>query len=242
MDRQYLVAHRGWQRRFPENTLPAVEGALRAGGRYIEVDVQLSADGEPVLFHDRTLRRICRQRGAIHQYSYAQLSTFSAYEPQRFGEQFAGTPIPHLRDLVALLAQHADAHLFLEIKRIAVLKFGVAAVYAAVAPLLQPIAQRCTFISFSFEFLQYAAAQGWPALGPVLNSWEEIDSPTLAALHPAVVFCDAALLPAKRDLRTIPFPLAVYEIDQPHSAQALVERGVRWIETFAIGDLLAACA
>jgi len=56
MDREHLVAHRGWQRRYPENTLPAIKGALDAGARYIEVDVQLSADGVPVLFHDRTLQ------------------------------------------------------------------------------------------------------------------------------------------------------------------------------------------
>ena len=242
MDRRHLVAHRGWQRRFPENTLPAVEGALRAGGSYIEVDVQMSADGEPVLFHDRTLRRICRQPGAIHQYTYAQLREFSAYEPQRFNQEFFGTPIPHLRDLVNTLQAFPDAHLFLEIKRIAVLKFGVEAVYAAVVPLLDAIATRCTFISFSFEFLQYAARRGWPALGPVLNSWEEIESPSLAALNPSVVFCDANLLPVRQDLRALPYPLAVYEIDQPASAEALLARGVRWIETFAIGDLLAAGA
>lgn len=240
MDRQHLIAHRGWQRRFPENTLPAIEGALRAGARYVEVDVQLSQDREPVLFHDRTLRRICRRRGAIHHYTLAQLRAFSAYEPDRFGDRFLGTALPHLRDLVDLLERYPDSHLFLEIKRTAVLKFGAAAVYDALLPWLGPIAGRCTFISFSFEFLQYAAQRGWPALGPVLNSWEEIDSPTLAALRPAVVFCDVQQLPANRDLRTIPFALAVYEVDQSDAAQALLARGVRWIETFAVGELLAA--
>lgn len=242
MNREHLIAHRGWQRRFPENTLAAVQGALDAGGRYVEVDVQLSQDLQPVLFHDRTLRRICRQGGAIHQHPLAQLQTFSAYEPDRFGDQFLGTPIPHVRDLVALLAAHADAHLFLEIKRIAVLQFGVAAVYDAVIPLLEPIADRCTLISFSFEFLQHAAQRGWPALGPVLNDWEEIESPSLAALRPAVVFCDVEQLPAKADLRAIPYPLAVYEVEQPAKAQALQERGVRWIESFTLGELLEARA
>jgi glycerophosphoryl diester phosphodiesterase len=238
MDREHLVAHRGWQRRYPENTLPAVQGALAAGARYVEVDVQLSADGEPVLFHDRTLRRICRQSGAIHQYRYAELQQFSADEPDRFDTQFLGTPIPHLNDLVALLQRHADAHLFLEIKRIAVLQFGSAAVYDAVIPLIQSIATRCTLISFSFEFLQYAAQRGYARVGPVLNTWEEIDSPTLRALQPAVVFCDVDQLPAQRDLHALDFPLAVYEVDEITRASALLARGVRWVETFAVGELL----
>lgn len=233
----HLIAHRGWQRRFPENTLAAVAAALGAGARFIEVDVQLSADGEPVLFHDRTLRRICRQGGAIHQYEYTRLQDFSAYEPDRFGDRFLGTPIPHLRALVELLQHNPEAHLFLEIKRLAVLQFGCARVYDAVAPLIAPIAARCTLISFSFEFLQHAAQRGYALLGPVLNTWEEIDSPTLAALPPAVVFCAVEQLPRDRDLHALP-PLAVYEVDQLAAARELLARGVRWVETFAVGELL----
>jgi glycerophosphoryl diester phosphodiesterase len=238
----HLVAHRGWQRRFPENTLPAVAGALAAGARYVEVDLQLSADRAPVLFHDDTLERICRQPGAIHQYSYAELQRFSAYEPARFGERFLGTAIAHLRELVQLLQSHADAHLFLEIKTEALQPFGNAVVYDTVVPLLQPIAARCTLISFDNAFLQYAARRGWPALGPVLNSWAEIDGAALRALPPAVVFCDTQQLPAACDPRAMSFPLAVYEVDQPAQLQALLARGVRWVETFAIGELLEAGA
>lgn len=237
MKAEYLVAHRGWRQRYPENTLPAVEGALRAGAVNIEIDVQLSADEAPVLFHDRTLRRICRQRGAIHHYRYEQLQQFSAYEPDRFGERFLGTAIAHLRDLVALFERYPAAHLFLEIKRTAVLRFGNAAVYAAVLPHIEAIRTRCTLISFSHEFLQYAAAQGWPRVGPVLNTWEEIDSPTLAALRPAVVFCGTEQLP-RGDLHAIPYPLVVYEVQQREVAESLIARGVAKVETFLVGELL----
>lgn len=54
------IAHRGLHRPDgpPENSLPAVEAAIRAG-LGIEVDVQLSADGHAVLHHDTTLTRVC---------------------------------------------------------------------------------------------------------------------------------------------------------------------------------------
>lgn len=238
MDREHLVAHRGWQRRYPENTLPALKGALDAGARYIEVDVQLSADAVPMLFHDRTLTRICRQRGPLHRFSAAQLQQFSAYEPARFGEKFLGTAIPRLLDLINLLTQYPDAHLFLEIKNLPVLEFGNEKVFDAVFPHLTPIQERCTVISFAHDFLRYALTRGWSRVGPVLNNWQEIDSAAIAALQPDVVFCDINQLPARRDLSAIVHPLAVYEVDQRAIADDLLQRGVRWIETFAVGELL----
>ncbi|MFT3928920.1 MAG: glycerophosphodiester phosphodiesterase family protein [Spongiibacteraceae bacterium] len=238
MNAEFLVAHRGWRHRFPENTLIAVKGALDAGARYIEIDVQVTADGEPVLFHDDTLDRLCRQRGAIADYKYAQLQQFSAYEPDRFGEQFLGTPITHLRDLVALFEQYPHAHLYLEIKDNPVIKFGNEITYNAVLPYIEKIRGRCTIISFVFDFLHYATTRGWSAVGPVLNRWEEIDSPALAALKPAVVFCDVHDIPAQRDLRAIPHPLVVYEVQDAHIANNLLQRGVQRVETFTVGELL----
>ncbi|HXI02552.1 MAG TPA: glycerophosphodiester phosphodiesterase family protein, partial [Candidatus Saccharimonadales bacterium] len=53
-----MIAHRGASERFPENTPAAFDAALAAGCDGIELDVQLSADGVPFLYHDRTLARI----------------------------------------------------------------------------------------------------------------------------------------------------------------------------------------
>ena len=44
-----LVAHRGYPQHYPENTLIGIEAAITAGARFIDVDVQLSADRVPVL-------------------------------------------------------------------------------------------------------------------------------------------------------------------------------------------------
>lgn len=238
MQAEHLVAHRGWQRQFPENTLPAIDGALRVGAINIEIDVQLSADHVPVLFHDETLQRLCRQSGRIDQYTAQQLRQFSAYEPERFGEQFLGTPIAELSAVVELFERNPHAHLFLEVKEEALRPFGNETVYEALLPLIERIRERCTLISFAFDFLQLARTRGWPRVGPVLNTWEEIDSPTLAALQPAVVFCDIHQLPRSRDLRAIPYPLVVYEVADRVSAEQLRARGIAKLETFNVGELL----
>lgn len=235
--RDHLIAHRGWQRRYPENTVPAIRGALDAGARHVEIDVQLSADGVPVLFHDRTLNRLCRQGGPIHHYTLAQLRQFSSYEPERFGEQFLGTPIASLDEVAALIAAHADAHLFLEVKGLAVLECGNRAVLDALEPTLDRLRDRCTLISFAHEFLGYARSRDYTRIGPVLDHWQQLHTPQIRDLDPTVVFCDVDELPAAVDLSALP-PLAVYEVDQPEQIQALHARGVRWVETFAIGELL----
>jgi len=102
------------------------------------------------------------------------------------------------------------------------------------------LAERCTVISFVHDFLLYAIERGWAHVGPVLNAWQEIHSAAIAALQPDVVFCAIEQLPAQYDLSAIVHPLAVYEVDRFDIANDLLQRGVRWVETFTVGELLAA--
>ena len=63
LDAETLVAHRGLQVRLPENSLPAIEAALAVGARAFEVDVQLSSDAVPMLYHDPDMQRISGLEG-----------------------------------------------------------------------------------------------------------------------------------------------------------------------------------
>jgi glycerophosphoryl diester phosphodiesterase len=51
------IAHRGARAFAPENTLPAIRAARRLGANVVELDVQMSRDGELVVFHDDTILR-----------------------------------------------------------------------------------------------------------------------------------------------------------------------------------------
>jgi glycerophosphoryl diester phosphodiesterase len=69
------IAHRGLhdaRKGVVENTVGAAEAAIR-GGYAIECDVQLSRDGEAVVFHDATLARLTRTRGAVSQKTVAAI-------------------------------------------------------------------------------------------------------------------------------------------------------------------------
>ncbi len=59
----------------PENSLAAFQKAVKAGYG-IEMDVQLTKDKVPVVFHDFTLERICGREGKVYDYTFQELKQF----------------------------------------------------------------------------------------------------------------------------------------------------------------------
>lgn len=239
MSAERLIAHRGHARVCPENTLSAVDSALAAGARAIEIDVQLSADGGAFLMHDRTLERMCGYAGAMAELTRSQLARLRASERERFGERFADEPVASLAEFTACIARAPDAHAYVELKRVSIERFGVDAVLDAVLPMLLPIRSRCTLISFDVGVLLAARQRTQIPVGPVLITWGQRFDAEVLALAPSVVFCDLEKLPASGALDVPGGKLAVYEVDEPQVAQALFQRGVEFVETFAVGELLA---
>ncbi len=74
----YLFAHRGGAALAPENTLAAFDVAARLGADAIELDVQLTKDGELVVFHDTTTERITGVGGSVAERTIAQLHSLDA--------------------------------------------------------------------------------------------------------------------------------------------------------------------
>ena len=67
-------AHRGGASAWPENTMPAFQGAIDLGFRYIETDVHLTADGVLVAFHDDRLDRVTDSVGIIGELDYREVA------------------------------------------------------------------------------------------------------------------------------------------------------------------------
>jgi glycerophosphoryl diester phosphodiesterase len=235
-----LVAHRGYPRHYPENTLPAIEAALKAGARHIEIDVQTSADHIPVLFHDATLERLCGVQGRIRDAELADLSALRASHPGRFGSAFADVSIPTLSAVVGLLEAWPGTTLYVEIKSEALLHSGIDETYWRCAGILEPITDRAVLISFDCAFLLAARRHGWPRLGGVVERWVERDQAQLIAAAPQTLFADIAHVPATGTLSWRDARIAVYEVADPALALALAARGVDLVETFAIGEMRTA--
>ena len=232
-----LIAHRGYAACYPENTLPAFAAAIEAGACYLECDVQISADLVPVLFHDLTLERQCCQLGRIRDCSLARLHDFSAGCPERFGNRFAEVRIAALAELVELLRPHPGVILFVELKKNSLEEFGPEKVLDIVLEQLSEVRQRAVLISYEMNVLQAARRRGWPAVGAVVDFWDEIRRPELADLAPDYIFCFVKGLPTSGPLGFPGAKLAVFEVDVPEEALALAGRGVELIETFALVEM-----
>jgi glycerophosphoryl diester phosphodiesterase len=69
-----IIAHRGASVELPENTLAAFKRAVALEADGIELDVRITADGVPVVFHDSALRRLTGLRGSIARQTWRELS------------------------------------------------------------------------------------------------------------------------------------------------------------------------
>ena len=67
------IAHRGGAGAWPENTMPAFEGAVALGYRYVETDVHVTADGILLAFHDDVLDRVTNRTGRISELPYREV-------------------------------------------------------------------------------------------------------------------------------------------------------------------------
>lgn len=107
------IAHRGQRATFPEQTLEAYQAAIDLGADGIEVDVQLSSDGELVMVHDLTLDRTTDGHGPVAAADWPALRRLDA--GSWFDPRFAGCRIPSLDETIDL-AIAADVLLCVEIK------------------------------------------------------------------------------------------------------------------------------
>ena len=95
-----IYAHRGASGYAPENTLEAFKLAIKQGSEGIELDVQLTKDGEVVVIHDETIDRVSNKTGFVKDYTLAELREFSF---DNNIEGYKNTKIPTLKEVLELL-------------------------------------------------------------------------------------------------------------------------------------------
>jgi glycerophosphoryl diester phosphodiesterase/membrane-associated phospholipid phosphatase len=114
-----VIAHAGAQGHAPGNTMAAFDRALELGADTLEMDLQLSADGEVVVIHDGTVDRTTDGTGAVAALTLAELETldagyaFSPDDGATHPYRGQGVRIPTLD---AVLAAYPDTYLIIELK------------------------------------------------------------------------------------------------------------------------------
>jgi glycerophosphoryl diester phosphodiesterase len=98
-ERLEVTAHRAGGGVAPENTIAALERAIRDKADWAEIDVQLTRDGAMVIAHDYDFVRIGGPATKIQDMSLAEVRAVDA--GRRFGSQFAGEKVPTLDEMTS---------------------------------------------------------------------------------------------------------------------------------------------
>jgi len=104
-----IIAHRGYVAGNVENTISGLVSAANAGADLIEIDIQQTADGEFVVFHDRTLRRLAGKDGVIANMTLNELKTLTIHQ-NGYSDKIAS-----LEDCIEI-AKALDVALLIELK------------------------------------------------------------------------------------------------------------------------------
>ncbi|UUZ85310.1 hypothetical protein LJK88_18140 [Paenibacillus sp. P26] len=100
------LAHRGYPKKYPENTMASFQAALDLAFSHLELDVQLSKDGVPVVIHDTTVNRTTNGKGRVADLTFEELRRLDAGGGQR---------IPTLEEV--LLLAKGKARVDIELKQ-----------------------------------------------------------------------------------------------------------------------------
>ena len=231
-----LVAHRGYSLRYPENTILALSKAIDCGARFIELDVQMTGDLTPVILHDETLERTTDATGLVMDLSREGLASVSSGETKRLGDEFRDEPLPELSELAQLLRRHPHVTAFVELKEESIDYFGVEVFVKKVLEVLAPVLGQVIMISFVKEALIQSRRMGKQEIGWVLTRFDDESRLMAEELKPDILICDHKKV--RGEFWKGDWSWFLYEITDPASALQWCEKGVEYIETMHIGEMI----
>ena len=239
-----LVAHRGYQAQFPENTALSLNQAITAGALFIELDVQFSSDKLPIIYHDTDLQRVSGAPVQVFSTTRDKLLAYPACEPNRLGRAFENETIAPLETIVDILLANPQVTAFIEIKEESIEHCGRGLISTSVQEILQPVAAQTVIMSFDYPLAINARQAGWPLVGVVLKNWMDLSITDVVAAQPDYIFTDHNIIPTDCRLEQIGIlsnaRLVAYEVATPALANDLLRRGVDMLETFEIEAMLNA--
>ncbi len=232
-----LIAHRGEPMNFPENSLSGFEHALKHGARYVECDVQITADGVPILSHDANLLKLTGKQIIIADHDWSELRDMPAGYAERFGDRFENERIATLEQFVELMSAQDHVLSFIELKESSIDYWGMKAVQLVLEQ-LQPIAGDCALISFSDDALAHARKHYDVPIGWVLPEWLERNRERAQELAPEYLFVDTEFCPDDPSaLFEGVWEWVAYTINTPQEVAHYAGLGIELIETDRFSEL-----
>ncbi|XP_006892725.1 PREDICTED: glycerophosphodiester phosphodiesterase 1 [Elephantulus edwardii] len=100
------IAHRGGSHDAPENTLAAIRQAAKNGATGVELDLEFTSDGIPVLMHDNTVDRTTNGTGRLCDLTFEQIRKLNPAANHRLRNAFPDEKIPTLREAIVECLSH----------------------------------------------------------------------------------------------------------------------------------------
>jgi len=223
-----VIGHRGAAAYAPENTLAGLRQAKALGCRWVEFDVRLTADGQPVLLHDYRLERTTDGRGRVSALSLAAVRRHDA--GRWFHSSFAGERVPTLEEAVMLLAE-LGLGANVELKAARGKEAATGGVVAELVARTWPADPAHLLISSFQQGALAAARDRAPHIARgilfrrVPKNWRKV----AAGLGCVTIHADQQRLrPAMiSEIRRAGYPLLAYTVNDPERAKILFDFGVK---------------
>lgn len=158
INRPWVVAHRGYRAKYPENTTVAFEAAISVEADMIELDVCLSRDRIPVVIHDKTLDRTTNGKGLVSEHTLSELKELDA--GSWFSTEFKDETIPTLEE--ALLKIKGRVTVNIEIKPESFEELSPQdAIEVQVCEMVEKLEMVDSVLISSFEHFFFSRIQRW---------------------------------------------------------------------------------
>lgn len=230
-----VIAHRGASAYYPENTMAAFRAAIAMKADMVELDVQLSADGEVVVFHDENISRCTDGRGRIADYLFVRLRKLDA--GGWFHKEFAGERIPTLTEVLALCKDRIAVNI--EVKTEAVTDETSGGIEEKCLQIVDQIGMREHVVYSSFDSRAILHFKQIDARTPVAVLYEKkqhglrLPSEIVQCLGADAFNCSRRELGKKwlADLKLHGIPVHIYTVNDEKNMQRLLDLGIDGIFT-----------
>ena len=222
-----VIGHRGAAGYAPENTLEGIHTAADMGLDWVELDVKLTRDQVPIIFHDDTLDRTTNGSGPVAQIDYADLKSLEA--GSWFGDSFSGIKIPTLEEAIDVLLEH-NMGLNLEIKPCPGCEKETAEVALDLLSQIWDDHDKILISSFQHVSLETAMemAEDWPRGILLPEEWPENWAELVEYLKVSTINLNGNKVNRNQieDAVDMELPVLAYTINDPLKARELQSWGV----------------
>jgi glycerophosphoryl diester phosphodiesterase len=240
MDANRLVAHRGDNTNYPENTYASVESALKAGALFIELDIQMNASQSLIVFHDDDFKRMADYDASIFDIDDTKMQKISIHQAEKFDDKYYPTRVSHLSEVLKLFVDYPKARVFIEVKQQSLSYWGLETVMQKLLMSLENFSSQAIVISFSEAALIYTKKNSTLDIGLVFNQYIKHHQDAAMKINPDYMICPYNIIPHEKTWQGN-WQWMVYSINNSSLAKQLLERGdIGLVETDDIRGLIKA--